>query len=294
MALLGGNTYIASKSAVSLEPTRGRYGRRPARATSYLVRSMPEPTSSILVIEDEPEIRGVVAAGLELRGFAVRHADNGLVGLRTAARVHPDVIILDLGLPDISGIEVLESVRAWSSVPVIVLSIDSDEEQKVHLLKLGADDYVVKPFGIDELAARCKAALRRYHRRADKNPIVRTGPLVVDLISRSAAFSGEQIVLTKKEYRLLHLLASHLGLVVTHQQLIQEIWDEPSGESLHYLRTLMRFLRRKIELDPKQPKFLLTESGVGYRLEKHKETMPCSPLVTSLVRLTGCARGRPD
>jgi two-component system KDP operon response regulator KdpE len=235
---------------------------------------MPNSTNSVLVIDDEPQIRRFVAAGLELHGFTVDEADNGLVGLNTAARIHPDVIILDLGLPDMSGIEVLESVRAWSNVPVIVLSIDSEEERKVLLLKLGADDYIVKPFGIAELAARCEAALRRYHKTADKNPIVRTGPLVVDLISRSATFGGEQIVLTKKEYRLLHLLASNLGLVVTHQQLIQELWGKPTGESLQQLRTLMRFLRRKIEPDPDQPEFLMTESGVGYRLEKYKETMP--------------------
>jgi two-component system, OmpR family, KDP operon response regulator KdpE len=235
---------------------------------------MPKSTNSILVIDDEPQIRRFVAAGLELHGFTVEQADSGLAGLNTAARMHPDVIILDLGLPDMSGIEVLESVRAWSNVPVIVLSIDSEQEQKVLLLKLGADDYIIKPFGIAELAARCEAALRRYHKSADKNPIVRTGSLVVDLISRSATFGGEQILLTKKEYRLLHLLASNLGLVVTHQQLIQELWGKPTGETLQQLRALMRLLRRKIEPDPNQPKFLLTESGVGYRLEKHKETMP--------------------
>jgi two-component system KDP operon response regulator KdpE len=235
---------------------------------------MPKSTNSILVIDDEPQIRRFVAAGLELHGFTVEQADSGLAGLNTAARMHPDVIILDLGLPDMGGIEVLESVRAWSNVPVIVLSIDSEQEQKVLLLKLGADDYIIKPFGIAELAARCEAALRRYHKSADKNPIVRTGSLVVDLISRSATFGGEQILLTKKEYRLLHLLASNLGLVVTHQQLIQELWGKPTGETLQQLRALMRLLRRKIEPDPNQPKFLLTESGVGYRLEKHKETMP--------------------
>jgi two-component system KDP operon response regulator KdpE len=235
---------------------------------------MPKSTNSILVIDDEPQIRRFVAAGLELHGFTVEQADSGLVGLNIAARTHPDVIILDLGLPDMSGIEVLESVRAWSNVPVIVLTIDSEEEQKVLLLKLGADDYVVKPFGIAELAARCEAALRRYRKTADKNPIVRTGALVVDLISRSATVSGEQILLTKKEYRLLHLLASNLGLVVTHQQLIQELWGKPTSESLQQLRTLMRFLRRKIEPDPNQPTFLMTESGVGYRLEKQKEAMP--------------------
>jgi two-component system, OmpR family, KDP operon response regulator KdpE len=165
---------------------------------------------------------------------------------------------------------VLESVRAWSNVPVIVLSIESSEEQKVILLKLGADDYIVKPFGIAELAARCEAALRRYHKSADKNPIVRTGSLVVDLVSRSVTIDDDRITLTRKEYRLLHVLASHLGLVVTHQQLIKEVWGRALGDNVQYLRMLVRKLRQKIEVDPNQPKFLITESGVGYRLERHK------------------------
>jgi two-component system KDP operon response regulator KdpE len=232
---------------------------------------MPKTANSILVIDDEPQIRRFVTAGLELHGFTVEDADCGLVGIDAAARIKPDVIVLDLNLPDMSGIEVLESVRAWSNVPVIVLSIESAEEQKVMLLKLGADDYIVKPFGIAELAARCEAALRRYHKSADKNPIVRTGPLVVDLVSRSVRFGGDQIVLTKREYRLLHILASHLGLVVTHQQLTEEVWGKPSTEHMQYLRALMRLLRKKIEPDPNQPRFLITESGVGYRLERHKE-----------------------
>jgi two-component system KDP operon response regulator KdpE len=235
---------------------------------------MPKSANSILVIDDEPQIRRFVSAGLELHGFAVEEADRGEAGLNAVASMRPDVIILDLGLPDISGIEVLESVRAWSNVPIIVLSIDSDEEQKVLLLKLGADDYIVKPFGIAELAARCEAALRRYRKSADKNPIVRTGPLVVNLISRTAMFGGEQILLTTREYRLLHILASHLGLVVMHQQLIEEIWGKKSSENLQYLRALMRLLRKKIEPDPNQPIFLITESGVGYRLEKHEAEIP--------------------
>jgi two-component system, OmpR family, KDP operon response regulator KdpE len=232
---------------------------------------MPKSANSILVIDDEPQIRRFVSAGLELHGFAVEEADRGSMGLNAAAQMKPDVIVLDLNLPDMSGIEVLESVRAWSNVPIIVLSIDSDEEQKVLLLKLGADDYIVKPFGIAELAARCEAALRRYHKGADRNPIVRTGPLVVDLVSRSAMFGAEQIPLTKSEYRLLHVLASRLGLVVTHQQLIKEIWGKTSSENMQYLRALMRLLRKKIEPDPNQPRFLITESGVGYRLERHEE-----------------------
>ena len=231
---------------------------------------MPKSTYSVLVIDDESQIRRFVSAGLELHGYKVKEADTGAAGVSAAAHMQPDVIVLDLDPPDMSGVEVLESVRAWSNVPIIVLSIDSAEEQKVMLLKLGADDYIVKPFGIAELAARCEAALRRYHKSADKNPIVRTGELVVDLVSRSVTLGEKRITLTRKEYRLLHVLASHLGLVVTHQQLIKEIWGRALGDNVQYLRMLVRKLRQKIEVDPNQPKFLITESGVGYRLERHK------------------------
>jgi len=231
---------------------------------------MSKPANSVLVIDDEPQIRRFVGAGLELHGYTVKEANTGAAGLSAAAHMQPDVIVLDLGLPDMGGIDVLESVRAWSNVPIIVLSIESAEEQKVMLLKLGADDYIVKPFGIAELAARCEAALRRYHKSADKNPIVRSGDLVVDLVSRSVMIGDERITLTRKEYRLLHVLASHLGLVVTHQQLIKEIWGRATGDNVQYLRMLVRKLRQKVERDPNQPKYLMTESGVGYRLERHK------------------------
>jgi two-component system, OmpR family, KDP operon response regulator KdpE len=234
-------------------------------------KNMPKSANSVLVIDDEPQIRRLVSTGLELHGYVVKEAATGEAGLSAAARMQPDVIVLDLNLPDMSGIEALASVRAWSNIPIIVLSIDSDEEQKVMLLKLGADDYIVKPFGIAELAARCEAALRRYHKSEDKSPIVRTGPLVVDLVLRSVVFGEKPILLTKKEYRLIHVLASHLGLVVTHQQLIKEIWGTKSSDDLQYLRTLMRLVRQKIEPDPAQPKFLITESGVGYRLERYEE-----------------------
>jgi two-component system, OmpR family, KDP operon response regulator KdpE len=260
------------ESTVSLKSTSGGIGRRRrAGATAFIGADMPKSTKSILVIDDEPQIRRLIAAGLELHGFTVEMADTGSTGLNAAARSHPDVIVLDLGLPDMSGIEVLESLRAWSNVPVIMLSIESDEEKKVLLLKLGADDYMVKPFSIAELAARCEAALRRYDKSAEKNPIVRTGPLVVDLISRSVIFGEKPVPLTRTEYRLLHILASHLGLVVTHEQLIREIWGKPASGNVQYLRVLMRQVRRKIEPDRDQPKFLITESGVGYRLERHEE-----------------------
>jgi two-component system KDP operon response regulator KdpE len=237
---------------------------------------MAKPTITVLVIDDEPQMRRFVSAGLELYGYLVREAENGSAALRLAAHIHPDLIILDLGLPDMSGLEVLETIRSWSDVPVIVLSIQSDEDQKVRLLKIGADDYVVKPFGIAELAARCEAALRRYHKTADRDPVVRTGPLMVNLASHTVTLDGQHITPTRLEYRLLHILASRLGLVVTHDELINEIWKHISPESIQYLRSLIRQLRKKIETDPHQPKLIVAESGIGYRLERHPEIGPSS------------------
>jgi two-component system, OmpR family, KDP operon response regulator KdpE len=232
---------------------------------------MRKAANTILLIDDEPQIRRFLKAGLELYGYSVNEAENGSAGLNAVAHSRPDLIILDLGLPDMSGLEVLNTVRSWSNVPVIVLSVQVEEEQKVHLLRSGADDYVVKPFGIAELAARCEAALRRYHKAIDKDPVVRTGPLTVDLVSRAVTLDGRHITLTRQEYRLLHLLASHLGLVLTHNQLIKELWGNSSPDNVQYLRTLVRRLRQKLEADPGQPKLLISESGVGYRLEHRKD-----------------------
>jgi two-component system, OmpR family, KDP operon response regulator KdpE len=232
---------------------------------------MPKASNAILVIDDEPQIRRFIKAGLELYGYSVSEAENGSAGLNAMAHSRPDLIILDLGLPDISGLEVLNTVRSWSNVPVIILSVQVEEEQKVHLLRSGADDYITKPFGIAELAARCEASLRRYHKAIDKDPVVRTGPLTVDLVSRAVTLDGRHITLTRQEYRLLHLLASHLGLVLTHNQLIKEIWGNPSPDNVQYLRTLVRKLRQKLEADPGQPKLLISESGVGYRLEHRRD-----------------------
>ncbi len=237
---------------------------------------MRKAANTILMIDDEPQIRRFVKAGLELYGYSVSEAENGSAGLNAVAHSRPDLIILDLGLPDMSGVEVLNTIRSWSNVPVIVLSIQVDEEQKVHLLRSGADDYMVKPFGIAELAARCEAALRRYHKAVDKDPVVRTGPLTIDLVSRAVTLDGRHITLTRKEYRLLHLLASHLGLVMTHNQLIKDIWGNSSPDNVQYLRTLVRKLRQKLEADPSQPKLLISESGVGYRLERHPAPSPNS------------------
>ena len=234
---------------------------------------MRVPPNTVLVIEDEPQIRRFVSAGLQLHGYAVREAINGAAGLEAIEYARPDLVILDIGLPDMSGIEVLQTMRSWSNAPVIVLSVEVDEEQKVRLLKDGADDYITKPFGIAELAARCEAALRRYHKAADKAPVVRIGPITFDPAARVVTLDGKQISLTRKEFQLLRALASRLGLVVTHDQLMKDIWGD-SAPDTQYLRTLVRQLRQKLEIDPSQPKLLVSESGVGYRLQRLSTPWP--------------------
>jgi len=231
---------------------------------------MTSAASTVLVIDDEPQIRRFLRAGFELHGFAVIEAANAAEGLKAATFDAPNLIVLDLGLPDLGGDEVLERIRSWSNVPIIILSVEANEQEKVRALRLGADDYVVKPFGIAELLARSDAALRRYFRSTDKNPIVKAGPLVVDLASRAVSLDGRRVQLTRKEYTLLHLLASHAGLVVTHQQLLKEIWGKQSV-NIQYLRILMRKLRQKIEPEPSQPRIIATESGVGYRLDTSQQ-----------------------
>jgi two-component system KDP operon response regulator KdpE len=232
---------------------------------------MNKPANLVLLVEDEPKIRRFLRAGFEIHGFSVLEAENAADGLKAATFSAPDLIILDLALPDLHGTEVLERLRSWSNVPVIVLSVVSSEEEKVRLLQAGADDYVVKPFGMAELLARAEAALRRYFKTATENPVVVTGPLSIDLVSRTVSLNKQQIRLTRKEYRLLHILATHVGLVVTHDQLLKEIWTGNQGDNIQYLRILVRKLRQKIETDPNDPRLLVTESGVGYRLQARLE-----------------------
>lgn len=233
---------------------------------------MSKPSNLVLLIDDEPKIRRFLSAGFEIHGFSVVEAENAADGLKIATFNSPDLVILDLGLPDLHGSEALERLRSWSNVPVIVLSVQSNEDEKVRLLQAGADDYVVKPFGMAELLARSDAALRRYFKSPTENPIVVVGPLAVDLVSRSVSLNSSRIKLTRKEYRLLHVLATHVGLVVTHDQLLKEIWTGNQRDNIQYLRILVRKLRQKIESDPNQPRLLVTESGVGYRLENRLET----------------------
>jgi two-component system, OmpR family, KDP operon response regulator KdpE len=230
----------------------------------------PKPANTILVIDCEQQTRRFVSVGLKFYGYCVCPAKNCSAGLTAVAHIRPDLVILDPDLLDISGIGVLETIRSRSDVPVIVLSIQTEEDHKVHFLRGGADDYVIKPFGMAELAARCEAVLRRYHKAVDNDPVVRTGPLTIDLVSRAVTLDSRYVTLTRQEYRLLHLLASHLGLVITHNQLINGIWGDTSSENVQYLRCLVRKLRRKIEADPSQPKLLMSESGIGYRLERHR------------------------
>jgi two-component system, OmpR family, KDP operon response regulator KdpE len=229
--------------------------------------------TKVLVIDDEPQIRRFLRAGYELHNFTVLEAEDAAAGLRMATMNSPDLIVLDLNLPDLDGAEVLERLRSWSNVPVIVLSIQADEHEKVRLLKAGADDYVVKPFGISELLARSEATLRRQLRSTNKEPVVKSGPLSVDLMSRMVTLDGRRLQLTRKEYALLHGLAAHAGLVVTHQQLIGEIWGNPNG-NIQYLRILVRKLRQKIEIDPTNPQLIVSESGIGYRLERGAPATP--------------------
>src|SRR6202051_1744102 len=225
----------------------------------------------VLLIDDEPKIRRFLRAGFELQGYTVLEAENGADGLKAATFSAPDLIILDLALPDLHGAEVLERLRSWSNVPVIILSVVASENEKVRLLQAGADDYVVKPFGVAELLARSEAALRRYFKSATENPVVTAGPLSIDLVGRTVSLNKIQVRVTRKEYRLLHILATHVGLVVTHDQLLKDIWTGNQRDNIQYLRILLRKLWEEIETDPNHPRLLVTESGVGYRLQARFE-----------------------
>ena len=227
---------------------------------------MSEVPASVLVVDDEIQIRRFLRTGFELDGFQVQEAETGADALRAATLKPSDLVILDLGLPDMDGAEVLERLRSWSSVPLIVLSVRGSEAEKVRLLELGADDYVVKPFGMAELLARAHSAMRRQLRAASGEPVIKFGPLAIDFAARAVSINDQRLTLTPKEYRLLQLLAQHSGNVVTHQFLLREIWGNEHVDDTHYLRIFVRKLRRKIEADPTQPRILLTELGVGYRL----------------------------
>ncbi|MDB5484111.1 MAG: DNA-binding response regulator [Tardiphaga sp.] len=218
----------------------------------------------VLVIDDEPPIRKLLRMGLTTQGYVILEASNGKMALELLAQ-DPDVIILDLGLPDIQGHDLLQMIRARNDgVPIVVLSSRDDEAGKVQALDLGADDYLTKPFGMDELLARMRAALRHQLQVHGERPIFRTGKLSVDLVRRLVKVSDHDVKLSPKEYDLLRVLVQHAGKVLTHRFLLKELWDEVTDAQ--YLRVYVRQLRLKIEIDPERPQFVLTETGVGYRL----------------------------
>jgi two-component system KDP operon response regulator KdpE len=229
---------------------------------------MTEAASTILVIDDDRQIRRMLRTAFELEGFAVRDAANATEGIQAATDKPPDLIILDLRLPDMDGGNVLQQLRSWTRLPVIVLSVRSGEDEKVRLLELGADDYVVKPFGMAELVARARMALRRHALASAGDTVIKCGSLEIDLAGRSVAFDGQPLSLTPKEFKLLHVLAQHSGKVVTHQHLLNEIWGPDHSHDGHYLRMFIRKLRQKIEIDPAHPSILLTVLGVGYRMAR--------------------------
>ena len=223
--------------------------------------------SHILIVDDEPEIRRFLSIGLRSHDFRVIEAETGREALRLATTRRPDLVVLDLGLPDISGFEVIEELRGWTRVPVIVLSVRASEAEKVRAFDLGANDYVTKPFGMAELLARIRAHLRGHLVEEAGAEVLTAGDLELDLAKRRVSLRGERIQLTPKEYQLLSLLMRNQGKVVTHRQLMQEIWGQGQGDDNQYLRIYVRQLRKKIEKDRQRDLYIHNESGIGYRLE---------------------------
>ncbi|MCC6261531.1 MAG: response regulator [Anaerolineales bacterium] len=220
----------------------------------------------ILVIDDELQIQRAIRTILTEKGFKVTAASQGKEGLALAAANEPDLIILDLGLPDMDGIEVCAQLREWTQTPIVVLSVRDDERDKVSALDKGADDYLTKPFGIEELLARVRVALRHaVNRQGAQNKIIRAGNLTIDLVWHIIKRGEEEIKLTGTEYKLLAYLASNHGRVLTHQNILAKIWGPADADHTEYLRVYMRQLRKKLEADPERPKHILTEPGIGYR-----------------------------
>jgi len=219
----------------------------------------------VLIVDDEPAILRFLRTGLAAQGFVVSEAVTGSGVLESVRRKATDLIVLDLGLPDIDGLEVIRRMREeGSAVPIVVLSSRDDEGSKVAALDLGADDFVTKPFGIDELFARIRAAHRHRLQQAGERPVFRSGDLLVDLVRRTVTVRGVEVRFSRREYDLLRLLVAHAGKVLTHKQILHEVWG--GDTDVQYLRIYVRALRQKIEADPEQPTHILTETGVGYRL----------------------------
>ena len=227
---------------------------------------MTDARATILVIEDEPEIRRFLAASLGAEGYRVAQSATARRGTIDAGSHRPDMAIVDLGLPDGDGVDVIRAIREWSSMPIVVLSARAHERSKIDALDAGADDYITKPFGVGELLARVRVALRKAVRTESAAPRLALGPASVDLGRRHASRDGAEIRLTPIEFRLLACLARHGGMVATHRDLLTEVWGPTHANQVHYLRVYMKQLRDKLEADPVRPRYLRTETGVGYRL----------------------------
>jgi two-component system KDP operon response regulator KdpE len=226
---------------------------------------MSEAGQRVLVVDDELPIRRYLRAALGAQGFSVYEAANGLEAIQGVLAYRPDLIVLDLGLPDLDGIEVTRQLREWSQVPIIILSVREAEGDKIAALDAGADDYLTKPFGTGELMARIRVVMRRLSSKADE-PILQVGGLRMDLARRMVTVSGNEVSLTPTEYDILRLLMQNAGKVLTHHQLLRQVWGTAYESQLHILRVNISNLRRKIEPDPTRPHYLITEPGVGYRL----------------------------
>ena len=223
-----------------------------------------KPATVALVIDDEPQIRRLLRVTLEANGYAVVDAATGQEGIVQAAQCRPEIILLDLGLPDLDGVDVLRRIREWSRVPILILSVRDREHDKIAALDAGADDFVTKPFGSGELLARLRTALRRSQPQS-VTAIFRAGKIEMDLAARVVRKGGSEVKLTPTEYALLRLLVVHAGKVLTHRQLLAEVWGPNATEQTHYLRVHIAHLREKLEDDAAKPRLILTESGVGYR-----------------------------
>jgi two-component system KDP operon response regulator KdpE len=219
----------------------------------------------VLVIDDEIQIRRLLRVTLEPDGYEVNEAETGQLGLTEAAALHPDGVVLDLGLPDMDGKDVLRRLREWSQVPVLILSVRDSEQETIAALDAGADDYLTKPFRGRELLARLRAVMRRAQ-PANEDTVVRFGEIKIDFVARVVQRAGKDVKFSAKEYDFLRYLALHRGRVVTHRQILRELWGANAEDNTHYLWVYMTHLRQKLEDDPHEPKFLKTEAGIGYRL----------------------------
>ena len=225
----------------------------------------PRSSNRILVVDDEPSIRRFLRLSLTAHGYTVTEAKDGMSAIETLMASRPDLVILDIGLPDLSGIDVLRQTREWSTVPILVLSVNDKESDKVEALDAGADDYLTKPFGLAELMARIRSALRRSSLIRDTGTVFRCQELTVDLTARSVTMGQDRLQLTPTEYELLKIMVQQAGRVLTHHQILTKVWGEQYSGDAHMLRVNVSNLRRKLEPDPLRPRYLITEPGVGYR-----------------------------